>query len=127
MLMSKRIFHIADDVQRGGLIRVAMQKAVALAHECFFHAMMVDGLDDDALELFAHEAWAQLAGAYDFDYPRYARSLFVKAYKTAYRAAMRELPDARHPNTAELVAAFEAAIGLTPGSAAQSQVDEHIG
>lgn len=114
--MSKRIFHIADDVQRGGLIRVAMRKAVALAHECFFHALMVDGLDDEALELFPQEAWAQLAEAFDFDYPRYAQSLYVQAYKTAYRAAMRELPDARHPNTAELAEAFEAEIGLTSGS-----------
>jgi hypothetical protein len=110
--MSKRIFHIADDVQRRGLIRLAMQKAVALAHECFYHALMVDGLDDEALALFALEAWERLAEAFEFDYSRFAQSLFVQAYKTAYRAAMRELPEARHPNTAELAEVFEAEIGL---------------
>jgi hypothetical protein len=125
--MSKRIFHIANDVQRHGLIQAAMQKAVALAHECFFHALMVDGLDDEAVELFAREAWAQLAGAFEFDYPRYAQSLYIQAYKMAYRAAMRELPDGRHPNTAELAKAFEAEIGLTSGSPALAPVDERVG
>jgi hypothetical protein len=125
--VSKRVFHIADDVQRNALIRSAMQKAVHLAKESFYHALMVDALDDATLALFAQEGWERLGAALEFDYPQYARTLYVSAYLAAYRAAIHDLPHDQYPNTAELAAAFEAEQGFTVDRSDQRRTDRRLG
>ncbi len=121
------MFHIADDVQRNALIRSAMQKAVDLAREGFYHALMVEGLDDETLALFAQEGWERFNALLEFDYPQYARTLYISAYLAAYRATVDELPHGRHPNTADLAAAFEAELGLIPERTESSRDDRRIG
>jgi hypothetical protein len=113
--MSKRLYHIASDAQRGALVRYAMQKAANLARESFYHGLIMEAPDDEVLGVFARDAWETFSADVDFDYPRYARTLFLRAYAFAYSAYVRELPADGHPSLAELAEAFEAQQGLTPG------------
>jgi len=112
----KPLHHIASDHQRAALIRLAVHKGVEQARGDFFHVLLVEGLDDESLLLFAREEWEVFARQVTFDYPRFAEALFVSAYRTAYRNHLSRLASGQPPSTYELVAAAEEAIGL--GSAA---------
>jgi len=108
----KPLHHIADDHQRAALIRLAVHKAVDQARGDFFHVLLVEGLDDDSLTLFAREEWDSFARHVTFDYPRYAQTLFFRAYRSAYRAHLSRLANGETASTSELVAAIEEEIGL---------------
>jgi hypothetical protein len=113
MNAGKHLHHIADDHQRGVLVRIAVDKGVEQARGDFFHALLVEGLDDETLMLFAGEAWDSFSRLVEFDYPQFAQTLFLQAYRSAYHAHLLQLASGKHANTHDLVAAIEAEIGLT--------------
>jgi hypothetical protein len=116
----KPLHHIADDRQRAALIRLAVHKGVDQARGDFFHVLLMEGLDDGSLALFAREEWDVFTRHVAFDYPRYAQTLFLQAYRSAYRAHLSGLAHGRPASTSELVAAIEEEIGLGPAAAGHS-------
>lgn len=119
----KPLHHIADDHQRAAVIRLAVHKGVDQARGDFFHALLVEGLDDESLLLFAHEEWEAFARHVAFDYPGYAQTLFFQAYRSAYRAHLSRLASGGSASARELVAAIEEEIGLSPVAAGLSSRD----
>lgn len=110
--MERHLHFIADDFQRKAMIQTAVRKAMELARDSFFHGLMIDALADDELSLFAGEAWKAYDRLIEFDYPTYAETLFLQAYRTAYRVYQRDLPNGVHPSAVTLADEFEAEIGL---------------
>lgn len=104
---------IANDQHRAALVRMAVQKGVERARGDFHFALMSEGLDDETIALFAHDAWEALAQRMVFDYPQFAQKLYMQAYRSAYRAHLNALANGDYHTTAELVAAIETEIGLT--------------
>ena len=51
MHVDKRLHHIADDYQRGALVRIAVDKGMEQARGDFVYATLVEGLDDADLQL----------------------------------------------------------------------------
>jgi hypothetical protein len=115
VIVSKPIRHIADDLQRGALMRAAVQKAAELARGDFYHGLMVEGLDDESLALVARADWETFSTFVQFDYSQFAQALFLQAYQTAYHAHLRDLVDGRQPPIADLAAVIEAEIDLQHG------------
>lgn len=109
--MTQRIRSIADDGQRKALLWFAARRAVDLAEEDFYHALTVDGLDDESLAVFARQAYDQYNAGYSFDYPRYAESTFLKAFALVYRSHLRDLANGARRSIAELTAEAESRIG----------------
>jgi hypothetical protein len=111
-LMDKQVHTIASDFHRTAMLQFAMRKASELAREGFYHGLGTLEMRDDDLALFAEEEWRRYTLRIGFDYPSYAHTLFVDAYRMAYRAYARALPDDLHPNLQILIAEFEAEMGL---------------
>jgi hypothetical protein len=114
--MEKHLYFIADDLQRRAMIQSAMAKAIELARDSFFHGLMIDALDDLDLQVFSDDAWKAYDRIIEFDYPTYAKTLFLQAYRMAYRVYQRDLPHGIQPSAASLAEAFEAEIGLAPSA-----------
>ena len=110
--MEKQLHSVASDYLRGAMIQFAMRKAADLAGESFYHGLGIESLGGDDLELFAEDFWRKYSLTIDFDYPHYAHKLFLLAFQSAYLAHMQQLPHGKHPGLPELVAAFEAEVGL---------------
>ncbi|HEV7129911.1 MAG TPA: hypothetical protein VGN32_20930 [Ktedonobacterales bacterium] len=102
-----RVRHIADDYQRSALVRVAVQRAVELADEDFYHAQTVHGMADADLDMFAQHGLGMFSAIAEFDYQQFARDLYLRAYKAAYRAHLRDLVDGIRRAAGELVDAIE--------------------
>jgi hypothetical protein len=118
--MDKQVHSVASDFLRGALIQFAMRKAAELAREGFYLGLGSGDVGNEDLALFAEEAWGKYTLSISFDYPRYAHTLFLQAYRMAYHAYSRELPKGLHPNLQELVEEFESESGLTPETSRQS-------
>jgi hypothetical protein len=114
--MEKHLYFIADDFQRRAMIQTAIAKAIGLARDSFFHGLMIDALDDSELQVFAHDAWKAFERIIEFDYPTYAETLYLQAYRMAYRVYQRDLPHGIQPSAASLADGFEAEIALTPSA-----------
>jgi hypothetical protein len=116
--MEKQLHSVASDYLRGAMLQFAMRKAADLAGESFYHGLGLDSLGIDDLHIFAEDAWNKYSLSIEFDYPRYAHKLFLRAFQAAYLAYLRELPNGVHPSLPELLAAFEAEEGIqtTPQS-----------
>ncbi len=113
MSTSKHLFHsVADDRQRVALIRTAISKGQEQARGDFFYALLPEGLDDDSLMLFAREACDGHLRLIDYDYPQFAQTLFLRAYRAAYRVRVLDLANGQYHNPDELVAVVEAEVGL---------------
>jgi hypothetical protein len=110
--MEKHLYFIADDLQRRAMIQTAIIKAIELTRDSFFHGLMIDALDDSDLQVFADDAWKAYDRIIQFDYPTYAETLFLQAYRMAYRVYQRDLPHGIQPRATSLAEAFEAEIGL---------------
>jgi hypothetical protein len=120
--MQKQFHSIASDYLRGAMLQFAMRKAADLAGESFYHGLGIESLGGDDVLVFAEDSWRKYSLSIDFDYPQYAQKLFLRAFQSAYLAYMRELPNGLHPSLPDLVAAFEAQVGLqdTPPSTAST-------
>jgi hypothetical protein len=105
---------IASDHQRAALVRAAVGKGVEQARGDFYYGLLSEGLDDESVALFAGEEWQRLARHMIFDYPQFARKLYLHAYQLAYRMHLSALVTGHSLSTQDLVAAVEAEIGLTP-------------
>ena len=103
---------IASDYLRSAMLQYAMRKASELAKEGFYHGLGTLEMGDEDLALFAEEAWRRYTMTINFDYPRYAHTLFLQAYSMAYRTFATELPNDLHPNLQILIAEFEKERGL---------------
>jgi hypothetical protein len=110
--MDKQLHSVASDFLRTAMLQYAMRKASELAREGFYHGLGTLDMGDEDLALFAEEAWRTYTLTIYFDYPRYAHSLFLQAYKMAYRAYAQGLPNEHHPNLPILIAEFETQMGL---------------
>lgn len=104
--------HVADDQQRGLMVQHAARKGIEQARGDFFYAMLADGLDDEGLSLCAHEAWSAYHRRVTFDYPHFAESLFLHAYRAAYRRHLDEVASGRHTDPVALARTIEIALGL---------------
>ncbi|HEX6799265.1 MAG TPA: hypothetical protein VF116_16265 [Ktedonobacterales bacterium] len=104
--------HVADDQQRGLLVQHAVRKGIEQARGDFFYAMLADGLDDEGLSLCAHEAWNNYHRQVTFDYPQFAETLFLHAYRTAYRRHLEEVARGGHTDPPALARTIEIALGL---------------
>lgn len=114
MSSNKKLLHsIADNRQRAALLRAAISKGQEQARGDFFYALLTEGLDDESLTLFAREACDAYFRQIEFDYPQFAQSLFLRAYRLAYHARLRDLADGQHQSADELLAAVEAEAGLS--------------
>ena len=89
--MNRRVRHVADDYQRLALIRAATERAAQLADEDFYHAQSIEGMPEADLDAFASHALTVFSGIEEFDYQQYARTLYLRAYKAAYRTHLRDL------------------------------------
>jgi hypothetical protein len=106
--MNNKPFHsVASDYQRGVMIQNALQRAGEIARECFYNGLMLEDLGDAEVALFAEDAWARCCRMVTFDYPEYAHSLYLRAYRMGYRAYADDLPRGIHPNTYVLAELFE--------------------
>jgi hypothetical protein len=110
--MDKQVHSVASDFQRTAMLQFAMRKASELAREAFYHGLGTLEMGDEDLALFAEEEWRRYTRAIEFDYPSYARTLFVDAHRMAYRAYSGALPHDVHPNLQILIAEFETEMGL---------------
>jgi hypothetical protein len=113
--MDKQVHSIASDFLRSSMVQYGMHKAAELARESFYHGLGSDSLSDEDIAFFAEEAWGKYTLTISFDYPGYAHTLFLTAYRMAYRAYAQELPKGLHPNLPILVAEFETGLGLRTG------------
>ncbi len=104
--------HVADDQHRAQLVAHAIRKGIEQARGDFFYAMLADGLDDEGLSLCAHEAWNAYRRQVTFDYPQFAETLFLHAYKSAYRRHLRDVAHGVHTDAQELARAVEIAFGM---------------
>jgi hypothetical protein len=109
----KHLHHIADNHQRGALMGRAIDKGMEQARGDFFYALLVEGLDDQGLSMVAGEAWKAYSRHVEFDYPRFAQTLFLRGFKLGYRTHLRNVADGRHESAHELVAVLEADMGLS--------------
>ncbi len=96
--MNTQFYSIASDFQRRAMIQVAMQRAGEIARESFYHGLMMNDLGEAELALFAEDAWERFCKTVTFDYPGYARTLFVQAYRMAFYAYADNLPRGIHTN-----------------------------
>jgi hypothetical protein len=113
MNAGKHLHHIADDHQRGALVRIAIDKGMEQACGDFFYALLVEGLGDLGLSMVAGEAWDVYSRHVEFDYPRFAQTLFLRGFRLGYRTHLRNLADGKHQSAHELVAVLEADMGLS--------------
>jgi hypothetical protein len=113
MNVGKRLHHIADDHQRGALVRIAIDKGMEQARGDFMYAMLADGLDDESLMVVACDAWDAFSRHVEFDYPRYAWTLYLRGFQSGYRTHLLNLAAGRHESAHDLVATIEAELGLS--------------
>lgn len=104
--------HVADDQHRGQMVAHALRKGIEQARGDFFYAMLTEGLDDEGLSLCAHEAWNAYHRQVTFDYPQFAETLFLRAYRDAYRRHLHDVARGKHTDTLALARAVEIAFGL---------------
>ncbi len=105
--MDKPFYSVASDFQRGALIQMAMRRAGEIARESFYHGLMMDDLGNAEVSLFAEDAWERYCLLVTFDYPDYAHTLFLRAYRAGYRAYCDDLPRGIHPDTHVLAELLE--------------------
>lgn len=85
-------FHsIADDYHQRLIVHRAVTQAREQARSAFLFGMDADGLDAEGVSILADEAWRIYQARITFDYPLYARTLFLHAYRTAYRVYIQGL------------------------------------
>src|SRR5215469_8144296 len=113
MNVRKRLHHIADDHQRGALVRIAVDKGMEQARGDFMYAMLAEGLEDEGPTLVAREAWEAFSRHVEFDYSQYARTLFLRGFQVGYRTHLLNLAAGGHESAHDLAAAIEAELGLT--------------
>jgi hypothetical protein len=113
MNADKYLHHIADDYQRGVLVRRAVDRGMEQARGDFLYAMVEEGLDDEGLALVAREAWDAFSRYVEFDYSHFAQTLFLRGFRSGYRTHLRNLAAGRHESAHDLVAAIEAEMGLS--------------
>jgi hypothetical protein len=123
MNASKHLHHIADDHQRGALVRIAVDKGMQQARGDFFYALLVEGLDDESLTMMAREAWDAISRYVEFDYPQFAQTLYLHGFRLGYRTHLRNLAAGKHESAHNLVAILEAEMGLSSTSAMQRAQD----
>jgi hypothetical protein len=104
--------HIADDHHRRLLILHAVRKGIDQARGDFYHALLVDGLDDESLDLFAREVWEAYQRQVTFDYPQFAETLFLRAYRTSYRRHLEDVASGRHTDPQAVAQTIETVFGL---------------
>jgi hypothetical protein len=105
--------HIADDHSRGLLVQHAIRRGIEQARGDFYHALLVDGLDDEGLNLVADEAWNVYHRQVEFDYPQYAETLYVYAFRVAYRRHLENVAQGEPTDPVALARAIEVDLGLT--------------
>lgn len=105
--MTERIHSIANDQHRRALLWYAARRAVELAEEDFYHAMAVEGLDDESLAVFGRQAYERYIDGYAFDYPHFAEDRFLKVYAQVYRERLHDLVQGVHRSLSELFALVE--------------------
>lgn len=104
--------HIADDSHRGRLVQHAIRKGMEQARGDFYYALLADGLDDEGLTLCAGEAWSVYHRQIMFDYPQFAETLFLHAYRTAYRRHLQDVASGRYTDPVALARAIDLDFGL---------------
>lgn len=104
--------HIADDYHRNLLVQHAIRKGIEQARGDFFYALLADGLDDAGLDLCAHEVWAAYHRQVTFDYPQFAETLFIHAYRAAYRRHLEDVARGQHTDPLALARTIEVGFGL---------------
>lgn len=104
--------HIADDYQRGLLVQHAVRKGIEQARGDFFFALLADGLDDEGVALCAREAWNAYHRQVTLDYPQFAETLYLHAYRAAYRRHLEDVTSGRHTDAPALARTIEIALGL---------------
>jgi hypothetical protein len=110
--MDKQVHSIASDFLRNYMIQNAMCKAAALARDNFYYALGITDIGDEDLDFFAEDAWRIYTSTIHFDYPSYAHTLFLQAYRMAYHVYELELPNGHHPSLPILAAELEVELGL---------------
>lgn len=106
-MIDKPYHSVASDFQRGALIQIAIRRAGEIVRESFVHGLMVDDLGDAEVTLFAEDAWERYCKTVTFDYPDFAHTLFLRAYRMGYKAYAADLPRGIHPNTYVLAELLE--------------------
>jgi hypothetical protein len=109
----RHLHHIADDRQRDALMHYAVHKGIEQARGDFMFGMAVDDSEAEHLTLMAHDAWETFCRHVEFDYPQYARTLFLHGFRSGYRTHLLNLAASRHASAHELVAAVETQMGLS--------------
>lgn len=104
--------HIADDYHRGLLVEYAIRKGIEQARGDFFYALLADGLDDAGVDLCGREAWNAYQRQVTFDYPHFAETLFVHAFRAAYRQHLEDVARGQHTDSVALARAIEVSFGL---------------
>lgn len=104
--------HIADDHHRNLLVQHAIRKGIEQARGDFFYALVPDGVDDETLGHFGRDAWAAFHRQVTFDYPQFAETLYLHAYRTAYRRHLDDVAHGRHTDPVALARTIEIALGL---------------
>lgn len=105
--MTERIRSVADDQHWRALLWYAARRAIELAEEDFYHAMAVEGLDDESLAVFGRQAYERYTTGYAFDYPHYAEARFLTVYARVYRDRLSDLVNGVHRSIGELFAGVE--------------------
>lgn len=104
--------HIADDYHRNLLVQHAIRKGIEQARGDFFYALLADGLDDAGVDLCAREAWNAYQRQVTFDYPHFAETLFVHAYRAAYRRHVEDVARGQQTDPLALARSIEVGFGL---------------
>lgn len=106
-MIDKPYHSIASDFQRAALIQIAIRRAGDIVRESFFHGLMVDDLGDAEVAIFAEDAWMRYDKTVTFDYPDYAHTLFLRAFRIGYQAYCDDVPRGIHPDTHVLAELLE--------------------
>jgi hypothetical protein len=113
MNAGRHVHHIADDCQRGALVHMAVHKGMEQARSDFMYGLAVDDSDAGYVTLMAHEAWEAFSRPVEFDYPQYARTLFLRAFQSGYQTHLKNMAAGKHESAQELVAVIETQLGLS--------------
>jgi hypothetical protein len=113
MSAGRHLHQIADDHQRGALVKMAVHTAMEQARSDFMFGLAVDDSDSGYVTLMAHEAWEAFSSHVEFDYPQYARTLFLHGYQSGYRTHLANVAAGRYESAQDLVAAIEMQLGLS--------------
>ncbi|HEX6799409.1 MAG TPA: hypothetical protein VF116_17000 [Ktedonobacterales bacterium] len=117
--------HIADDSHRSLLVRHAVLKGIEQARGDFFFALLADGLDDEGVALCAREAWNVYHRQVTFDYPQFAETLYLHAYRAAYRRHLEDVTSGRHTDVLALARTIEIALVLLEAHCSDEDSGQH--